>query len=90
MRHSEKCDLGISAPFQHKYPFQYLKTKNPFPRKKLKSKKKLRDQLKNHRKNNQKKKMDHKQYNLEELYGMLDKERNPEGLNKIMSVIVDK
>jgi len=34
--------------------------------------------------------MDYKQYNLEELQGMLNKEQNPEELNKIMSVIVDK
>jgi len=34
--------------------------------------------------------MDYNQYNLEELQGMFDKEQNPEELNKIMSVIVDK
>ena len=34
--------------------------------------------------------MDYDQYNLEELQGMFDKEQNPEDLNKIMSVIVDK
>ena len=34
--------------------------------------------------------MNYKQYNLEELYGMFDKEQNPEGLNKIMSVVADK
>jgi len=34
--------------------------------------------------------MNYKQCNLEELYGMFDKEQNPEGLNKSMSVIVDK
>jgi len=34
--------------------------------------------------------MDYKQYNLEELQGMFDKEQNTEELNKIMSVIVDK
>jgi len=31
IRHSNKSDLGISFPFQHKYPFQNPKTKNPFP-----------------------------------------------------------
>ena len=31
IRHSGKSDLGISSPFQHKYPFQNLKTKNLFP-----------------------------------------------------------
>jgi len=31
IRHSGKSDLGISSPFQHKYPFQNAKTKNPFP-----------------------------------------------------------
>ena len=31
IRHSGKSDLGISSSFQHKYPFQNLKTKNPFP-----------------------------------------------------------
>ena len=34
--------------------------------------------------------MDYKQYNLEELQSMFDKEQNPEELNKIMSVIVGK
>ena len=34
--------------------------------------------------------MDYKQYNLEELQGIFDKGQNPEELNKIMSVIVDK
>jgi len=34
--------------------------------------------------------MDYKQYNLEELKGMFEKEQNPEQLNKIMSVIIDK
>ena len=34
--------------------------------------------------------MDYKQYNLEELQDMFDKEQNPEELNKIMSIIVDK
>ena len=33
--------------------------------------------------------MDYKQYNLEELQGLFEKEQNPEELNKIMSVIVD-
>jgi len=31
IRHSGKSDLGISSPFQHKYPFQNPKTKNLFP-----------------------------------------------------------
>jgi len=31
IRHSGKSDLSISSPFQHKYPFQNSKTKNPFP-----------------------------------------------------------
>jgi len=31
IRHSNKSDLGISSPFQHKYPFQNPKTKNLFP-----------------------------------------------------------
>ena len=34
--------------------------------------------------------MDYKQYDLEELQGMFDKEQNPEELNKIMSAIIDK
>jgi len=34
--------------------------------------------------------MDYKQYNLEELQVMFDKEENPEELNKIMSVIAEK
>ena len=34
--------------------------------------------------------MDYKQYNLEELQDMFDKEQNLEELSKIMSVIVDK
>jgi len=31
IKHSGKFDLSISSPFQHKYPFQNPKTKNPFP-----------------------------------------------------------
>jgi len=31
IRHNAKSDLGISSPFQHKYPFQNPKTKNSFP-----------------------------------------------------------
>ena len=31
IRHSGKSDLSISSPFQHKYPFQNSKIKNPFP-----------------------------------------------------------
>jgi len=34
--------------------------------------------------------MNYKQYNLEELQVTFDKEQNPEELNKIMSIIVDK
>jgi len=34
--------------------------------------------------------MDYKQYNLEELQGMFDKERNPKELNNIISIIVDR
>jgi len=34
--------------------------------------------------------MHYKQYNLKELQSMFDKEENPEELNNIMSVIVDK
>jgi len=35
MRRSGKSDLGAGAPFQRKFPFQNLKTKNSFPCKKL-------------------------------------------------------
>jgi len=31
IRHSGKSDLSISSPFQHKFPFQNLKTKKSFP-----------------------------------------------------------
>ena len=31
VRHSEKSYLSISTPFQHKYPFQNQKNKNPPP-----------------------------------------------------------
>ena len=34
--------------------------------------------------------MDYKQYNIEELQGMFDKDQNPEKLNKILTVIIDK
>jgi len=34
--------------------------------------------------------MDYKRYNLEELQNMFNREQNPEELNKIMSVILDK
>ena len=37
-----------------------------------------------------KKKMEYKQYTLEELQKMFDEEPNPEELNKIMSAISDK
>jgi len=37
IRHSSKSNLGISSPFQHKYPFQNPKTKNPFPVQSLKT-----------------------------------------------------
>ena len=37
IRHSAKSDLGISSPFQHKYPFQNPKTKNLFPIQSLKT-----------------------------------------------------
>jgi len=30
IRHSEKSDLSLNTPFQHKYPFQNLKTKSSF------------------------------------------------------------
>jgi len=30
VRYSEKSYLSISTPFQHKYPFQNSKNKNPF------------------------------------------------------------
>jgi len=35
IRHSGKSSLGISSPFQHRYPFQNQK-KNPFPIQSLK------------------------------------------------------
>ena len=41
IRHSNKSDLAISSPFQHKYPFQNPKTKNPFPVKDLKTQKEV-------------------------------------------------
>jgi len=34
--------------------------------------------------------MDYKQYNLEELQSMFDREQNSQELNKIMRIIVDK
>ena len=34
--------------------------------------------------------MDYKQYNLEELQSMFDREQNPDELNKFMSIIGDK
>jgi len=46
MRLSGKSELGTAAPFQRKFPFQNLKTKNSFLCKKLKSKKKLGDHMK--------------------------------------------
>ena len=42
------------------------------------------------KKQKKKKKMKHKQYTLEELQNMFEKEQNPEELNKIMSAISDK
>jgi len=40
-RHSEKSNLSLRTPFQHKYPFQNPKRKNPFA-------KKLKKHQKNH------------------------------------------
>jgi len=37
IRHSGKSNLGISSPFQDRYPFQNPKTKNPFPTQSLKT-----------------------------------------------------
>jgi len=34
--------------------------------------------------------MEYKQYNLDKLQSMFEKEQNPEELNKIMKVIIDK
>ena len=39
--HSSKSDLGISSPFQHKYPIQNQKTKNLFPIQSLKTHKEV-------------------------------------------------
>jgi len=36
------------------------------------------------------KRKDYKQYNLEELRNMFDKEQNSEEINKIMNALVDK
>ena len=47
IRHNAKSDLGITSPYQGKYPFQNPKTKN---------------HQKNHQEKNQKKDMDYKQY----------------------------
>jgi len=41
IRHSGKSDLSISSLFQHKYPFQNPKTKNPFPIQDLKTQKEV-------------------------------------------------
>ena len=40
-RHSGNYDLSISSLFQHKYPFQNPKTKNPFPMQDLKTQKEV-------------------------------------------------
>ena len=46
--------------------------------------------MRNHLKRQRKKtKMEYKQYNLEELYNMFDKEQKPKELNKIMGAIAD-
>ena len=43
--HSDKSDLGISSPFQHKYPFQNPKTKNPFRAQELNTQKEVEKSL---------------------------------------------
>ena len=48
IRHSSKSDLGIYSPFQHKYPSQNPKTKNPFPIKSLKTHEEVEQPQKNH------------------------------------------
>jgi len=39
--HSGKSYLSLSTPFQHKYPFQHLKTKNSFLVQELKTQKEV-------------------------------------------------
>ena len=41
IRHGGKSDLGVSSPFQHKYPFQNPKTKNSFPVQELNTQKEV-------------------------------------------------
>jgi len=41
IRHSDKSDLSINSPFQHKYPFQNPKTKNSFPVQELNTQKEV-------------------------------------------------
>ena len=41
IRHSGKPTLNVSTPFQHKYPFQNQKTKNPFPLHDIKNQKEV-------------------------------------------------
>ena len=45
IKHSSKSNLGISSPFQHKYPFQNPKTKNPFPMQELNTQKEVEKAL---------------------------------------------
>jgi len=40
IRHSEKSDLSINTPFQHKSPFQNQRTNNCFPSQDLRIQKK--------------------------------------------------
>ena len=49
VRHSEKSTSSISAPFQHKYPFQHPKNKNPFPLQDIKIQKEVGENLVVHR-----------------------------------------
>jgi len=72
VRHSRKATSSISTPFQHKCPFQNPKNKVPFPLHEIKIQKEVgENQLKKPKK---KKKMEYKQYTLEELQDMFEKE----------------
>ena len=45
IRHSDKSDLSISAPFQHKYHFQNSKPKNSLPVQEVKIQKEVEKSL---------------------------------------------
>ena len=74
VRHSGKSTPSISRPFQHKCLLQHSKNKNPFPLQDTKIKKEVGENFGEKSAKKIGKKMEYKQYILEELQKLFDKE----------------